>query len=68
MKLSHKQKDFAIKPSPGVERKQLPGALPDGHQPVLLGMKDPALLSHRLRVGDGRGEKAVPFNLGRNWS
>ena len=40
----------------------LPCALPDGHEPVLLGVEDAALLPHGLRVGDGGGEEAVPLH------
>ena len=38
------------------------GTLPYRHEPVLVGVEDPALLPHGLRVGDGGGEEAVPLH------
>ena len=39
-----------------------PGALPDGDQPVLVGVQHPALLPHWLWVGDSCRKEAVILN------
>ena len=44
----------------------LPSALSEGDEPVLFRMEDPALLAHRLRVRDRRGEETVPLHPVQN--